>query len=81
MPDHQPDGEALYCPIEATRTDSQLGAFFLTFAVGVAALSGSGFVPLAAGASLMAIRGVIVPAVREGRASAGCRPAWYLVAT
>jgi aquaporin Z len=32
-----------------------IGTFFLTFAVGVAALSGSGFVPLAAGASLMAM--------------------------
>jgi aquaporin Z len=30
-----------------------IGAFFLTFAVGVAALSGSVFVPLAAGAMLM----------------------------
>ena len=30
-----------------------IGAFFLTFAVGVAALSGSVFVPLAAGATLM----------------------------
>jgi aquaporin Z len=30
-----------------------IGTFFLTFAVGVAALSGSGFVPLAAGATLM----------------------------
>jgi aquaporin Z len=32
-----------------------IGTFFLTFAVGVAALSGSGFVPLAAGAILMAM--------------------------
>src|SRR2546421_5284964 len=30
-----------------------IGAFFLTFAVGVAALSGSVFVPLAAGSMLM----------------------------
>src|SRR6201989_2700567 len=30
-----------------------IGTFFLTFAVGVAALSGSVFVPLAAGATLM----------------------------
>jgi aquaporin Z len=30
-----------------------IGTFFLTFVVGVAALSGSGFVPLAAGATLM----------------------------
>src|SRR3981081_3280761 len=30
-----------------------IGTFFLTFAVGVAALSGSTFVPLAAGATLM----------------------------
>jgi aquaporin Z len=30
-----------------------IGAFFLTFAVGVAALSGSAFVPLAAGGTLM----------------------------
>ena len=30
-----------------------IGAFFLTFAVGVAALTGSVFVPLAAGATLM----------------------------
>lgn len=32
-----------------------IGTFFLTFAVGVAALSGSGFVPLAAGSSLIAM--------------------------
>ena len=30
-----------------------IGAFFLTFAVGMAALTGSIFVPLAAGATLM----------------------------
>jgi aquaporin Z len=41
-----------------------IGAFFLTFAVGVAALSGSVFVPLAAGAMLMVmIAGLLARAV------------------
>src|SRR5437879_3896010 len=56
-----------------------IGAFFLTFAVGVAVLSGSVFTPLAAGATLMVMiyagghisGGQFNPAVALGGATAG----------
>ena len=56
-----------------------IGTFFLTFAVGVGALSGSAYVPLAAGATLMVMvyagghisGGVFNPAVALGGATAG----------